>query len=438
MFLFCEGLKIKKLSFLFVFIISCLIIGCVATSPYEKHLIDAQNSAEQKDWENSYRLIERLREETLSIGYVEYEPKALALTKKYPLIMSVGLEKAFSSDLQKLDISCNRRNIFQLIDQLITLKKYRLVDNETQGIILSRSKPVLNKCIASQASKVSLTSVYKWEADLGDDIFTVESKASAFKRQVEEAKKNPDRIDNSIQKFINSYPNSKIYLESNLPEIQWMKLAEATQIIKELFPSYYAETCKNSSIIINIKTEPKKPLLELDITEELNKYIMISAYQDNSKANYTVIVRELAYEEQNTPEQTSQKYVSSADMNVANALLCYPRNATAIYDVTTGGLVLRYAYQIDLFANDQKIESVILRDSVQHTYKRASNLRYQNVFGGVGVPDCYPNATVEQEFKTSSSPTSIESIRKVVFDEVLRKITELEHINKAALFGKKL
>ena len=406
------------------------LFGCATMSPMERQISEAQEFAEKKDWETAYRKLEG----PLSTTY--YKEKANEIIKRYPDITAAGIEKSFLSDLRQLDSLCNEITVSAYVQRLSTLKDTG-TPSSVHVDIINKSKDALNRCVSSKGASITLKAMNDWETKTGASIFTQETRSEVFKRQIDEANSKPDTLDESIVEYVKNSNDAKTYFEAKLPGIQWIGYSNATQTVKALFPEYYEDVYKKNNIMINLITDPKKPLLELDLTDELNKYVMISAFQNSPNANYTVIVSELAYEEQNVPEQTVQKYVPYLNMNPFSAVLCYPKNATAIYDVTTGGFVIRYVYRIDLLVGNQKVDSIIIRDSIRNSFSRASNLRYQNVFGGVGVPDCYPNSDVEREFQSSSSPASIENIRKEVFDNLVSKIKEFPQIKKAVVFGKK-
>lgn len=426
----------RNVFFALLLMLSIALVGCATMSPMEWQISQAQEFAEKKDWETAYRRLE----EPLSTTYYkervnDYKEKANEVIKRYPAIATTGIEKSFLSDLRNLDSLCNEFTVSAYIQRLNTLKETALSSVFTD--IINKSKDSINSCILSKGSIITLTTMNEWELKIGANIFTQGTRADVFKRQIDEASSKLDTIDESIVKHANNSMDAKTYFESKLPGIKWMGHSKATQTVKILFPDYYEDVYKKNHITINLITDPKKPLLELDLADEFNKYFMVSAFQNNPQANITILVSELAYEEQTLPEQTVQKYVPWSNMNLSAVLLCYPKNATAIYDVTTGGIVVRYVYKIDILLDNQRVDSSTIRDSIRNSFSRAANLRYQNVFGGVGVPSCYPNEDVNREFQDSSSPINIESLRKGVFDNLASKIKEFSQIKKAITFGKK-
>lgn len=411
--------------------LSIALVGCAYHySPMSRQISEANDFAEKKDWETAYRRLEE------ALTSAPYRDIANDVIKRYPNIASTGIEKAFLSDLRELDTLCNEVAVNAYVQRLSALKETGALSS-SRTTIISKSKDVLNKCVSSKGFNITLTAMNEWETKTGASIFAQETRSAGYKRQIDSASFSPDTLDENVIDYAKNSKDEKAYLESKLPGIKWIGHSKATQAVKALFPEYYEDVYKKNHITLNLITDPKKPLLELDLADEFNKHFMVSAFQNNPQANITIIVSELAYEEQSMPEQTVQKYVPWSNMTLSAVLLCYPKNATAIYDVTTGGVVIRYVYKVDILIDNQRVDSSTIRDSIRNSFSRAGNLRYQNVFGGVGVPSCYPNEDVSREFQDSSSPISIENLRKEVFDSLTGKIKEFSQIKKAITFGKK-
>src|SRR5690606_18388053 len=127
-------------------------------------------------------------------------------------------------------------------------------------------------------------------------------------------------------------------------------------------------------------------------------------------------IRELQYEERETPETIRQQFVPYLAMNFAARLL-YPQNATAIYDLHSGTTEILYAYQLRLLRDGILHEEKLLRDSSKNSYEYGANLRFENVYGGTGVSPIYPNDMVQRLFVNGARKKDISVMRKEVVEK---------------------
>jgi hypothetical protein len=393
----------------------------------------ASQEVKQKKWASAYRSLE----DSLVEGTADMEAKAQSMIKDYPEILSVGLMESFDEDLATIKQYCSEWAIKKIAFRLNGLKTVDFCNDEQLITISNRVHTIVNNCIKSGENEILLDCMYDPKCDIYDE----ESFLEAFKNQIECAKENSQYINNNIRDYVQEKgidSEMGLYLKTSLSQIHWSEERNIRAIVKDLFPDYYAKIASKNRVVLTIKTDPPRPLLELDVVEYLNSYDLIEAVREDDgdgKTHLHLLIKEIALEEHQKPERTVQQYVPWSSMNVFTAVLAYPKNSTAIYDLTTGGYVIVYAYQIVMLNDGVALSDKIFRDKLERDYQYASNLRYRNVFGGIGVPSVYPNGQVEAIFRNSTLAVDAEELRKKVFDRLIEEIIKLDRIKEASLFG---
>ena len=407
-----------------------IIAGCGGLRTYNPVSYVPQ-LAEQKQWAACYHNLE----DSLLSGSTNNTSKALKMIEMHPEILSIGLLGHYDNKrLGYVTITCDPFDIKQIFERLTRLKKLGYCSEEQFKYLVNNLKKIAISCVESAEEELILDDLYYDRCDIYNDglLFIL------FKRQIEKSKHDHQLINHNVKAYIKEEDcnsEAELYLFNALPEIKWITSAESRRIIKSLFPDYYKKIVSRNKITLFVKTDPTRPLLEMDIIKRLDAYEFIDCFKENkssSQQGLLLSINELVINERQDHERTIQQFVPWHKMSAFSAVLAYPENSTAIYDLTSGGCSISFAYQIILTEQGEIISDDILRDKEEAKYQYASNLRFKNVFGGVGVPSAYPNNYVKTIFENSSSSIDLEELKDKVFHQLLQRITCLEKIDDAA------
>ena len=163
--------------------------------------------------------------------------------------------------------------------------------------------------------------------------------------------------------------------------------------------------------------------------EKFGKICLINLCNEPAQnIHYTLNLKRIKFESGPPQETTEEVLVPWSDFTLM-ARLCYPDRATAIYTRYRGTGVVKYAYRVDLLKGDQKVFSKIFDGRVADSYQYASNLRYRNLLGGIGVPYVAPNNAVKQELIFSAKPNiSEEGLITEAFSEIYGEICKIPEL----------
>jgi hypothetical protein len=151
--------------------------------------------------------------------------------------------------------------------------------------------------------------------------------------------------------------------------------------------------------------------------EDISKLLSIKnewiEFDDESK-NILLIKRHRFLENLGTPSNGTEIV---PDPNFAT-LLFIPKNASVLFDYVTTEYRIDYSIDVVLQPNGKKA-TIRGADTMRKTECR--NIRFQNVFGGVGPLNFYPNDRV-QNFCTSSNGASFDGLKNQVTEKISTEI----------------
>jgi hypothetical protein len=144
----------------------------------------------------------------------------------------------------------------------------------------------------------------------------------------------------------------------------------------------------------------------------------------------TVIIEQVRNNEKTLPEQTQTITYAQHEVNLVNAVLLMPKNASFLYEVVSGGIEIEYGYVISEVEDGRTICEEVIRGKVEAEYRRCQNARIRNVFGGITSANFVANKDMQQR---CSGPTSVsmEDLRKEVFLEIADGVLKIPPIKTA-------
>ncbi len=233
-----------------------------------------------------------------------------------------------------------------------------------------------------------------------------------------------------IISFVNkSGVNSEYYnyLKSYLPTINFTK--DEVKQLQNLYPDYSKTRMEELTVLVNFKLINGDRILYEDIFQAIKNKINGIEWVNETKDNVLeVIVEKIRNDEHVLPEHTQSITYSYWDVDPLNRIFNMPRDASFIYDVTSGGSEVEYGYAITANFNNKKIHDELVRGKITKEFGTCKNARVQNVFGGTTSANFIANSDMKNRCNLSSS-VSIESLRSAVYNKISIAVLNIPKIN---------
>lgn len=157
--------------------------------------------------------------------------------------------------------------------------------------------------------------------------------------------------------------------------------------IEKFYPEFAKKQMKSRLVRVDIKTNGDE-FLAVEIANQLNE-INEWVVLDEDSARKINLVR-LRLNEQRMQPMSNTEIISDPDFGV---LLMIPKNASVLVDFN----VSEYSMQWSFVAQDSRTKKSKTISGTRRFKKiECRNMRYQNVFGGVGALHSFPNARVQR------------------------------------------
>jgi len=204
-------------------------------------------------------------------------------------------------------------------------------------------------------------------------------------------------------------------------------LADPSQIDGLLADLAHAEhALEGRVVIVQLKTEPPRRLLEEDLTTVLRRQAeLVTIVRTPQPGAVTLLIRELQFEERQEPERTQTMVVSNWQTDVLVSALTMPRGASMLYEYTQGNAEIAWAFEVIASKADQVVQEQLLRDTIRRPYHFCANMRVQNVFGGVQSAMTYPNNEVKTLCESGQRPVRTSDLRSQVTERLATEITTM-------------
>jgi hypothetical protein len=206
-------------------------------------------------------------------------------------------------------------------------------------------------------------------------------------------------------------------------------------IISPLFPEEARRILADRSLNIYLSIEPDDRLLFEDIASKIrfiNSNITVSRNAITDSLNITV--KRLQWDEKREPDRVTPIVYSQSDVNLFAAALLMPRNASYLYDLTTGGAEISYAFEVKIIGKGSAAQEELIRNRVSRTWNSCSNARIQNAFGGVQRADFVANQHMQQMCRSSGGPIGFDTLRGEALDSVVGPIRRNSAVARVANF----
>lgn len=220
-------------------------------------------------------------------------------------------------------------------------------------------------------------------------------------------------------------------LEKALPQMR-LKLEDIRTHVASVFPAQARKMIADSTVSVRLIVAPEDRLLQEDLGAKLRSISpAISLAENGQQPTATIHVKKLQWEERQAPERTQPVMYSRGQVDLLAAAMLMPRNASYLYDLTTGGIELAYAFDIKVQSKGVAAYDTLLRDKINKQWRTCSNARIQNVFGGVEPATFVANDHMQQTCH-GGEPMNAEQVRDEALNRVMKSIKEIPAIAKAA------
>ena len=191
------------------------------------------------------------------------------------------------------------------------------------------------------------------------------------------------------------------------------KLSKANlDVVEKVFPDYSKAQMAARSIKVEFKTNGDEFLLSelADEVQKANEWVEVTP-----DATKKLLFNRLRLNEQRTPPTTNSEIIPDPDFAT---LLLIPQNASVLIDYTASEYSVQWNFQVQ---DPQTRKSKTFTGNRKFKRIECRNMRYQNVFGGVGALYAYPNART-QDACTSGASVDFDAARAKVLQDIAKEV----------------
>lgn len=193
------------------------------------------------------------------------------------------------------------------------------------------------------------------------------------------------------------------------------KLSKANlDVVEKVFPDYSKALMAARSIKVEFKTNGDEFLLSelADEVQKVNEWVEVTP-----DATKKILFNRLRLNEQRTPPTTNSEIIPDPDFGT---LLLIPQNASVLIDYTASEYSLQWNFQVQ---DPQTRKSKTFTGNRKFKRIECRNMRYQNVFGGVGALYSFPNARTQQACSEGAS-VDFDAARANVLKDIAAEINK--------------
>ena len=236
---------------------------------------------------------------------------------------------------------------------------------------------------------------------------------------------NPDRetLLAALRQADRRSPEERAML---LPVLERTDLTrQELKLARSSFPALAERRLAAMSIRVHLETSPRDRLLYEDLRLRLQRRDGLVLVDAGDKPQVRVTVSQLRWDASRLPDRTETVAYRDYEVNLLGALLLMPRNASYMFDRTTGGMELSYAFEITAWNGTAKVGDSLLRDKVSADYVQCSNARIQNVFGGVQRAEFIANDHMQAACSGRKSQPDQDELRRQAISRLADEVMAL-------------
>lgn len=155
------------------------------------------------------------------------------------------------------------------------------------------------------------------------------------------------------------------------------------------------------------------PAVERIVRGAFQSNLNLAIVDQPQKTAYQVKLTQQRLSETVKPERTETVRYRDYEVNLLGAVLLMPRGASYAYELTTGGVVFDYVYDIKITKAGREIFSDRVAGVATAELSFCTDARVQNVFGGVQPAGFIANSDMERRCKGKRSADRDQAYRQI-------------------------
>jgi hypothetical protein len=236
----------------------------------------------------------------------------------------------------------------------------------------------------------------------------------------------------SLMAFLGRLPTNapqRAKVEGLLPKLNVKK--SELGAVAPVFPVFAQQRTAELTFIFGLEVKGADRLHADDVFSAVTTQIKAAEWRSTGSPELTrVVIERLRYEERQTPPRTESVTYAFHEVNIVDAVLSMPRGASYSYEVAVGGTEIDYGYSVAFYKGGTMVQEEVVRGRVGGEWRRCSNARITNVFGGVSSASFTANSDMQRR---CSGPDQypIDNLRTRVIGEVVSAIRKLPEVARA-------
>lgn len=199
-------------------------------------------------------------------------------------------------------------------------------------------------------------------------------------------------------------------------------------VVAEVFPEFATTRKEEMTAGVFLQVKDGDRLLKEDLLEVFQRQIRGVEWVPSPGPKITTLIIELVRNNERVlPTQTQNITYGISEVNILDAALRMPVNASYAYELITDGAEIEYGYVVSAVLQGKVIHEKVIRGKVKGESVRCENARIQNALGGVTAANFVANDDMEQRCSGPCS-VSLEDLRKQVFSEIVAGVLEVPTI----------
>jgi len=172
-----------------------------------------------------------------------------------------------------------------------------------------------------------------------------------------------------------------------------------------------------------------------DIGEYLEKKDQVELVDEAGPDTYVITLHKRRFKERELPDRTQTVRYSQSEVNLLSAALLMPQNATYLYDVSTGGFSISYAFDVKLTQADKTLEDKKIKGKREEKYSYCSEARIRNVFGGVSSAGFVANPDMQSRCSKNTRSVDEDAVYGEVMAGIAAQILSFPPISNRLNYG---
>jgi len=417
----------RSFAYLFPIVLVVALGGCQTNRDYSnERLNDAEAMLVSGNERGALDILN-----TFTYDVSSYGDRARAVITKTP-----GLKDRYASFLRtKIAESSSVPTLESGLRDAKKARSYNLISPEQENELMTLADQK-----ASEGNR-SNTLLFDYSDDIANfpSLAAPDAQMTIFRRSLNKLESmtypQSKMIKAVFDKAAASGPKSPEYsmVQAALPTLR-LSSDEVKTFVAPVFPDQARKLLAERYVTVRLFVEPEDRLLNEDLASRVrNMSSNVTLVTGSEQPTLEVRVKKLQWDERREPERTQPVVYSQGDVNLLAAVMLMPRNASYIYDVTTGGAELAYAFEIKASGKTVPPFDKLLREKSSRSWRACSNARIQNVFGGIQRADFIANDHMNQTCNGGGSPVSSDGLRNAALDDVVRTIRSIPAIDRAAM-----